>query len=49
MSIKAIIPSPPEIMREAVIVLAGALLATLVIKSLPVDWQNLFTLPGRQQ
>lgn len=35
MSIKAIIPKPAEIGREAVIVIGGAALAALVIASVP--------------
>lgn len=49
MQVKAIIPTVPEIAREAIIVCAGALLAALVVKALPVDWQALFRLPSQQQ
>lgn len=35
MKVRALIPTVPEIGREAVIVLAGALLAALVIGQLP--------------
>lgn len=35
MKVRALVPSIPEIGREAVIVLAGALLAALVIGQLP--------------
>jgi hypothetical protein len=35
MQIKKIIPSPVDITREAVIVIAGALLAALVVGALP--------------
>lgn len=45
MNIKAMIPSVPEIGREAVIVLAGALLATLVVRALPDQYKKLFTFP----
>lgn len=39
-----IIPSTPEILREAIIVLAGAALAVFVVRSLPKSWQDFFTL-----
>jgi len=35
MKLRALVPSVPEVGREAVIVLAGALLAALVIGQLP--------------
>ena len=46
MSIKAIIPSGPEVVREAIIVMAGALLAVVVVKALPAEWQRWFNLSG---
>lgn len=45
MNLKAMIPSIPEIGREAIIVLAGALLATLVVSALPAQYKKLFTFP----
>ncbi|AKU11539.1 hypothetical protein AzCIB_1638 [Azoarcus sp. CIB] len=45
MQLKSIIPSGPEILREAVIVLAGALLATVVIRMLPATAKQWFTFP----
>ena len=45
MNLKAVIPSVPDIAREAVIVLAGALLATLVVRALPAKYKALFTFP----
>lgn len=45
MSLKPFIPSLPEIGREAVIVLAGALLATIVVRALPEKYRKLFTFP----
>lgn len=42
---KALIPTLPEIGREAVIVLAGALLATLVVSALPAKYKKYFTFP----
>lgn len=44
MKVKAIIPTAPEILREAVIVLAGAMLAVVVVKALPVEWRRWFNL-----
>lgn len=42
-------PTAPEILREAVIVIAGALLATLVVKSLPQEYRGMFNFTGSQQ
>lgn len=45
MSLPKWVPTGPEILREAVIVMAGALLATLIVKKVfPQAWQELFTL-----
>lgn len=43
-----IIPSVPEVLHEAIVVAAGALLAAVVIRRLPIDWQKLFQLPVQQ-
>lgn len=40
------IPTAPEVLREAVIVLAGALLATALVKSLPAAYRGLFNFTG---
>lgn len=40
------IPTAPEVLREAVIVLAGAALAALVVNAvLPPEWKKYFALP----
>lgn len=39
---KSIIPTMPEILREAIIVSAGALIAAVVIKQLPPNVRALF-------
>ena len=49
MNVKAIIPTLPEIGREAIIVLAGALLATIVVRQLPDSVKAYFTLPTYNQ
>lgn len=49
MNVKAMIPTGPEILREAVIVLAGALLATVVIRMLPAGARQWFTFPTNNQ
>lgn len=46
MNIKAIIPTGPEVLREALIVAAGALIAALVIRSLPPETRRLFSITG---
>lgn len=40
------IPTAPEVLREAVIVLAGALLATALVKSLPTEYRDWFNFTG---
>jgi len=43
-------PSGPEVLREAVIVMAGALLATLLVRNvLPAEFRQYFNLNGSQQ
>lgn len=46
---KGWMPSLPEVLREALIVCAGALLAAAVVRSMPPEWRNKFTLPGSSQ
>jgi len=41
-----IIPTMPEVLREAIIVAAGALLAAMVVRSLPAKYRDLFNLTG---
>lgn len=43
------IPTAPEVLREAIIVVAGALLATIVVKSLPDQYRGMFNFTGSQQ
>lgn len=44
------VPSGPDILREAVIVMAGALLATIIVKKVfPQEWQDLFSLGPTQK
>lgn len=40
------IPTMPEIVREAIIVAAGALLAAAVVRMLPAEYRQLFNLTG---
>ena len=40
------LPSMPEIAREAVIVMAGALLAAVIVRQLPAKAQAWFSLPN---
>lgn len=40
------IPTMPEVVREALIVCAGALLAAAVVRALPPNIRKNFTLPG---
>lgn len=41
------IPTLPEVVREAIIVAAGALLAAAVVRSLPQSVRSKFSLTGQ--
>lgn len=44
------VPTAPEVLREAVIVMAGALLATLIVRNvLPDQYRQYFNFTGGQQ
>lgn len=43
---KGIIPTMPEVLREAIIVAVGALIAAAVVRMLPAETRRLFSLPG---
>ena len=44
------VPTMPEVLREAVIVLAGAAIAALVVNAvLPPEWRKYFSLTGGGQ
>lgn len=43
MNIKAVIPTAPEVVREAVILLLGAAIATLIVRGLPDGMRQHFT------
>lgn len=40
------LPTGPEVIREVLVVLAGALVATLIVKSLPAQNRGLFNFMG---
>lgn len=44
---KAFIPTLPELGRETIIVICGALFAALLIRLLPKDLQSYFYIPGQ--
>lgn len=46
---KGIIPTVPEVGREAVVILAGALVATLIVRGLPADLRRWFSWPAADQ
>ncbi len=43
------LPTGPEVIRETLIVLAGALVATLIVKALPAENRTLFNFMGTGQ
>ncbi len=44
---KDFIPSLPELGRETIIVICGALFAAMLIRTLPKDLQAYFYIPGQ--
>ncbi|HJV24557.1 MAG TPA: hypothetical protein VJ673_02675 [Aromatoleum sp.] len=49
MNIKQVIPKAPDILREAIIVMAGALLASIVVRGLPPSLSKYFSWPGSSE
>lgn len=43
MQVKALIPTAPEVVREALVLLAGAAIATLIVRGLPDSVRQHFT------
>jgi len=41
-----VIPSLPEVAREAIIVMAGAFVAALIVRGLPVEMRRWFSWPA---
>lgn len=48
MSVKlpGFVPKAPDVIREALIVLAGAMIAAAVVRGLPEQFQRYFSWPG---
>lgn len=46
MKVTQIIPRAPDVLREAVIVMAGALLASIIVRGLPVSLRKWFSWPN---
>jgi len=46
---KGLLPSAPEVAREVVVVLVGALVASLIVRGLPLEWRRLFSWPAADQ
>lgn len=46
---KAIIPRAPEVLREAMIVMAGAFIAAAIVRGLPVELRRWFSWPAADQ
>lgn len=44
-----IIPKAPEVLREAVIVLAGAFIAAAIVRGMPVELRRWFSWPAADQ
>lgn len=49
MKLPEFIPSAPEILREAIIVMAGALLAVVIVRQMPPAYQSWFNISGGNQ
>lgn len=46
MQVTKIIPTMPEVLREAIIVAVGALIAAAVVRALPAEYRRMFSLTG---
>lgn len=49
MKVAAIIPKAPDVLREAIIVMAGALIASIIVRGLPVEVRRWFSWPSADQ
>lgn len=49
MNVAPMVPKAPEIIREALIVLAGAMIAAAIVRGLPVEMRRWFSWPAADQ
>lgn len=49
MKIAPIVPRAPEVIREALIVLAGAMIAAALVRGLPIEYRRWFSWPAADQ
>lgn len=49
MNIKPILPKAPDVIREALIVLAGAMIAAALVRGLPIEYRRWFSWPAADQ
>jgi len=46
MKLGAVVPKAPDVLREAVIVLAGAFIAAVIVRGMPADLRKWFSWPA---
>lgn len=49
MQVKAIIPKAPDVLREALIVLAGAFIAAAIVRGMPDSVSRWFSWPAAKE
>lgn len=49
MTLNQIIPKAPDVLREAVIVMAGAFLAAVIVRGMPPELRRWFSWPAADQ
>lgn len=49
MNVSPMVPKAPEIVREALIVLAGAFIAAAIVRGLPIEYRRWFSWPAADQ
>lgn len=49
MNVSQIVPKAPDVLREAIIVMAGAFIAALIVRGLPVEMRRWFSWPAADQ
>lgn len=49
MQVKAIIPKAPDVLREALIVMAGAFIAAAIVRGLPPELSRWFSWPAAKE
>lgn len=49
MNVSQIVPKAPDVLREAIIVMAGAFIAAIIVRGMPADLRRWFSWPAADQ